>query len=72
MGMYEKYILPDTDDPKMAVHGLRAIVDEYIQGLEDVGFEEVTVTAKTGEGELLDNIPEIGLFSASITARKPI
>ncbi len=47
-------------------------VDEYIQGLEDTGFEEVTVTAKTGEGELLDNIPEIGLFSASITARKPI
>ena len=47
-------------------------VDEYIQGLEDVGFEEVMVTAKTGEGELLDNIPEIGLFSASITARKPI
>ena len=47
-------------------------VDEYIQGLEDVGFEEVTVTAKTGEGELLDNVPEIGLFSASITARKPI
>ena len=47
-------------------------VDEYIQGLEDVGFEDVTVIAKTGEGELLDNIPEIGLFSASITARKPI
>ncbi|MFC1922789.1 arsenite methyltransferase [Chloroflexota bacterium] len=47
-------------------------VDEYIQGLEDVGFEEVTVIAKTGEGELLDNIPEIGLFSASITAQKPI
>lgn len=47
-------------------------VDEYIQGLEDVGFEEVTVTAKTGEGELLDDIPQVGLFSASITARKPI
>jgi arsenite methyltransferase len=47
-------------------------VDEYIQGLEDVGFEDVTVTAKTDEGELLDDIPQIGLFSASITARKPI
>jgi SAM-dependent methyltransferase len=47
-------------------------VDEYIQDLEDVGFEEVTVNAKTGEGELLDDIPQTGLFSASITARKPI
>ncbi|MES0362071.1 MAG: arsenite methyltransferase [Anaerolineales bacterium] len=47
-------------------------VDEYIQGLEDVGFEDVTVTAKTGEGELLDDIPQIGLFSASITGRKPV
>jgi SAM-dependent methyltransferase len=46
-------------------------VEEYIQGLEDVGFEEVTVTAKTEQGELLDNLPEIGLFSASFTARKP-
>ena len=47
-------------------------VDEYIQGLEDEGFEKVTVTAKTGEGELLDDIPQIGLFSASITAQKPL
>jgi len=30
------------------------------------------VNAKTGEGELLDDIPQTGLFSASITARKPI
>jgi SAM-dependent methyltransferase len=47
-------------------------VDEYIQGLEDEGFEKVMVTAKTGEGELLDDIPQIGLFSASITAQKPL
>ena len=47
-------------------------VDEYIQGLEDAGFKSIMVTAKTGDGELLDNIPEIGLFSASITALKPI
>lgn len=47
-------------------------VEEYIQGLEEGGFEGVTVTAKTGEGELLEEFPETGLFSASITARKPI
>jgi SAM-dependent methyltransferase len=47
-------------------------VEDYVQGLEEVGFEEVIVTAKTGDGELLDDLPEIGLFSASITARKPL
>jgi SAM-dependent methyltransferase len=46
-------------------------MDEYIQGLEQVGFEEVKLVAKTGDGELLAGIPEIALFSASITARKP-
>jgi SAM-dependent methyltransferase len=47
-------------------------MDEYIQGLEQVGFEDVSLVAKTGEGELLEGIPENSLFSASITARKPI
>ena len=46
-------------------------MDEYIQGLEQVGFEEVKLVAKTGDGELLAGIPENALFSASITARKP-
>jgi SAM-dependent methyltransferase len=46
-------------------------MDEYIQGLEQVGFEDVKVVAKTGDGELLAGIPENALFSASITARKP-
>ena len=46
-------------------------MDEYIMGLEQVGFEDVKVVAKTGDGELLAGIPENALFSASITARKP-
>lgn len=46
-------------------------MDEYIQGLEQVGFEQVILDAKDGEGELLDDIPQGGLFSASITAMKP-
>jgi arsenite methyltransferase len=46
-------------------------VDEYVQGLKDAGFEEVMVTAKTGDGELMDDMPEMGVFSASITAKKP-
>lgn len=46
-------------------------VEEYIQGLVDAGFEEVNVTAKTEDGELLDDLPSLGLFSASITAKKP-
>ena len=47
-------------------------MDEYIQGLEQVGFEDVNLIAKTGEGELLEGVPQNSLFSASITARKPI
>jgi hypothetical protein len=47
-------------------------MDEYIQGLEQVGFEDVNLGAKTGEGELLEGVPQNSLFSASITARKPI
>ena len=47
-------------------------MDEYIQGLEQVGFEDVSLVAKTGDGELMDGIPQDSLFSASITARKPL
>jgi SAM-dependent methyltransferase len=47
-------------------------MDEYIQGLEQVGFEDVSLVAKTGEGELLEGVPQNSLFSASITARKPV
>jgi SAM-dependent methyltransferase len=47
-------------------------MDEYIQGLEQVGFEDVNLVAKTGEGELLEGVPQNSLFSASITARKPV
>lgn len=47
-------------------------MDDYIQGLEQVGFEDVNLVAKTGDGELLDGIPENSLFSASIIARKPV
>lgn len=46
-------------------------MDEYTHGLEKVGFEDVKLVAKTGDGELLDGIPADSLFSASITARKP-
>ena len=46
-------------------------MDDYIHGLERVGFEDVKLVAKAGDGELLDGIPENALFSASITARKP-
>jgi hypothetical protein len=47
-------------------------MDEYIQGLEQVGFEDVSLVAKTGDGELMDGIPQDSLFSSSITARKPL
>jgi len=46
--------------------------DEYTQGLEDAGFEKVELVAKTGDGELMEGIPENSLFSASITAYKPV
>jgi arsenite methyltransferase len=46
--------------------------EKYIRGLEDAGFENVELAAKTGDGELLDGVPENTLFSATITAHKPI
>ena len=45
--------------------------DEFIGGLEEAGFEKVELVAKTGDGELMEGIPENTLFSASITATKP-
>jgi ubiquinone/menaquinone biosynthesis C-methylase UbiE len=39
--------------------------DEYIQGLEIAGFEQVELVAKTGDGQLMEGIPENSLFSAS-------
>ena len=47
-------------------------MNDFIAGLEQVGFEDVGLVAKTGDGELLEGIPQDSLFSASITARKPI
>ncbi|UCE01189.1 MAG: arsenite methyltransferase [Chloroflexota bacterium] len=47
-------------------------MDEYVHGLEQAGFEEVKLVAKSGEGDLLEKIPQNSLFSASITARKPV
>jgi ubiquinone/menaquinone biosynthesis C-methylase UbiE len=46
--------------------------EEYIHGLEEAGFENVELIAKTGDGELMEGVPENSLFSASITAYKPI
>lgn len=46
-------------------------MEDYVAGLEAAGFEEVSLVAKTGDGELLDGIPQNNIFSASITARKP-
>ena len=45
-------------------------MDDYVAGLEGVGFKDVKLVAKSGEGDLLDGIPEANIFSASITARK--
>lgn len=47
-------------------------MDDYVQGLEQIGFEEVSLVAKTEDGELMDGVPQDSLFSASITARKPV
>ena len=46
--------------------------EEYIHGLEEAGFENVELIAKTGDGELMEGVPENSLFSASITAYKSI
>jgi arsenite methyltransferase len=47
-------------------------MDDYVAGLEGAGFEDVQLVAKSGDGELLDGIPLANIFSASITARKPL
>lgn len=45
-------------------------MDDYIAALEGVGFVDVNLIAKAGDGELLEGIPQGNIFSASITARK--
>jgi SAM-dependent methyltransferase len=47
-------------------------MDDYVAGLEGVGFEDVNLVAKSGDGELLEGVPLANIFSASITARKPV
>jgi arsenite methyltransferase len=47
-------------------------VEEYIHGLQEAGFDEVRLSAKSGDGDLLEDYPNTGLFSASIRARKPV
>jgi len=46
-------------------------MDDYVAGLEGVGFQDVILSAKDGDGELLDDFPQSNIFSATITARKP-
>lgn len=46
-------------------------MDDYIAALEGVGFADVNLVAKAGDGELLEAIPQGNIISASITARKP-
>jgi arsenite methyltransferase len=46
-------------------------MDDYVAGLVGVGFEEVILSAKDGDGELLDCFPQTNIFSASITGHKP-
>src|SRR5450759_2535429 len=48
-------------------------VSEYITGLTDAGFTDVKVTPKGDTGELSESVGLKGkVFSATITARKPI
>lgn len=46
-------------------------MDDYVAGLKGVGFSDVKLVAKSGAGELLDEIPQANIFSASITTMKP-
>jgi len=47
-------------------------MDDYVAAMEGVGFEEVNLVAKSSEGDLLEGVPLANIFSASITALKPI
>ncbi len=47
-------------------------IEDFTQGLMDAGLEEVVITAKASNGDLLEKNPENELFSAIITAKKPI
>jgi hypothetical protein len=45
-------------------------VEEWQHGLSDLGFEDVRIAARLGDDSWSSVIPEAGLFSALITARK--
>ena len=47
-------------------------IEDFTQGLLDAGLEEVVIAAKDANGDLLEKNPENELFSAIITAKKPI
>jgi hypothetical protein len=48
-------------------------MSEYITGLTDAGFTDVKITPKGDTGELSESVGLKGkVFSATITARKPI
>ena len=67
--------LPEEIKNSMAAWGAcvagALAMDEYVDGLQAAGFTSVRVMPKTGSGELLEEIPQRGVFSASITACKP-
>lgn len=46
-------------------------VEEYINGLANVGFIEIEVAAKDNQGNLHKVLPDKPLFSALVTAKKP-
>ena len=46
-------------------------VDEFVGGLEGVGFIEIEVAARDANDDLSPILPDKPLFSALITARKP-
>lgn len=45
--------------------------EEYAGGLKDAGFIDIEIAAKTQDGELQESLPDLGIFSAAITANKP-
>lgn len=46
-------------------------VEEYVDGLAKVGFEDIKVSAKDNQGNVFDKFPDQPLFSALISAKKP-
>jgi SAM-dependent methyltransferase len=47
-------------------------VREYVTGLVEAGFSEVTVQPKDGSGNELEGMPVSQVFSALVTATKPV